>query len=56
MQPSVVMASARFFAAWASAQAPINGAVMTIAAYDTDSAAVQANVAQAALPATTATK
>ena len=39
-----------------SAQAPINGALSTLAPYEIASAAVQASVAQVALPATTATK
>src|SRR6185295_6071460 len=55
-QPAVAMSSSRFFAACASAQAPTTGAVSRTARYDTDSAAVQAKVAQSALPATAATK
>ena len=55
-QPIVLNSSTRFFAPWASAQAPMTGAVRTISAYDTDSAAVQAKVAHGARPATTATK
>ena len=55
-QPTVLMARSFFFAACASAQAPMSGAVSMMRAYDTDSAAVQARVAQAALAATTDTK
>src|SRR2546421_2691371 len=50
------MESSRFLAACASAQAPRSGPVTRIAAYESDNAAVQANVAQGAFSATTETK
>ncbi len=55
-QPSVVASSSRFFAARMSAYAPSNGPVTITSAYETESAAVHASVAQLALPATTDTK
>src|ERR1700694_3593793 len=56
MQTTVEMASRRFFAACASAHAPSRGPMTITIAYEIDSAAVHAKVAQSALPATTATK
>ena len=56
MHTAVVMASRRFFAAWASAQAPSSGPMTITTRYEADSAAVHRNVAHAALPATTETK
>src|SRR5512147_304411 len=55
-QPAVAARSSRFFAACASAQAPTSGALSSTARYDTESAAVHANVAHGALPATAPTK
>ena len=55
-QPAVESSSSFFFAACASAQAPTSGPLSSTAAYETESAAVHAKVAQDALPATPATK
>jgi len=56
MHTAVDQASTCFFAACASAHAPRMGPATITSAYETASAAVHANVAQGALPATTETK
>jgi hypothetical protein len=55
-QVTVETASRRFFAACASTHAPTIGPSNITMRYDTDSAAVHANVPHGALPVTTATK
>ena len=55
-QPAVATKSSFFFAACASAHAPTSGAVSSTARYETDRAAVHANVAHGAFSATAATK
>ena len=50
------MRSSFLFAACASAHAPTNGALRSTARYETESAAVHANVAHGAFCATAATK
>src|SRR5471032_2788841 len=56
MQITVDQASTVFFAACAAAHAPRSGPITITIAYETESAAVHANVAHSALAATTATK
>ena len=55
-QPSVVIISRRFLAAWWSAHAPMAGMVNITIRCEMLSASVQANVAQSAPPATEPTK
>jgi len=56
MHTTVDMSSSRRLATCASAQAPATGPRNITIAYDTESAAVQANVAHGSLPAMTDTK